>query len=556
MKFLIRCSQLARRLLYVNKFEKSIKDPLHSQEKILLKIIRKNENTAFGKEHNFKDINSIESFRKNVPISDYKKLNHYIERMKAGEKNILTAQDPIMFGITSGTTSAQKFIPITKDFVDEYKASWQDWIYYALKDNPKMFDEKILTFVSPPVIGKTQGNIPYGSISGLIHDIQPKVIKNLYCLDPVIFRIKDYDSRYYTICYFILQDTISTIITPSPSLILLIFKKLNQFSDRLIEDIRIGTINHSIKIEPEIRKELEKKMRPRPKLAEHLASMKHEKGVLYPKDIWPEIVLIGCWKEGSMPLYLRQLPRYFGNMATRDIGLMATEGRISIPISNQGGAGVIAADSHFYEFIPEEDMHRKDPQALSLSELQLNKNYFVIMTASNGLYRYNLNDIVRVIDYKEKTPVIDFLHKGETAVRHATHKLDAPVDSFTASIRLSKPPCYVFNIEFHENMLKERKQMLIKEIDHQLMSLNIEYKTKRESMRLGSPILRHIRAGSFEKRHMHLASMGAHDAQIKHPCLVDDLKFDSHFRQHLDIIDEIAPIKTKAKGKSKNGRRE
>jgi hypothetical protein len=554
MSLLIQSSQLPRKLFYVDRLISATKEPFKTQQAKLFSILKKNRNTAFGIEHGFSKIRTIEDYQKNVPISNYNSLQKYIELMKNGQENILTSQKPIMFAITSGTTGKQKFIPVTKDFVNEYKTAWQNWIYYALKDHPNMLDKKIIVFVSPAVQGRLADGTPYGSISGLLEEIQPGIVKKRYGLSNDVFRIKDYDARYYVISRIMAEEEVSVITTPNPSLILLICKKMIQHRKDLIEDIEKGTLSKNYEVEPEIREKIEAALKPNPSRASFLRSL-DSKNAFYPEKIWKDLVMIGCWKEGNMPLYLRQFPKYFGNIKIRDIGLMASEGRFSIPTDDIHGEGLVSLTSHFYEFIPEEEKESRHPQALTADKIELDKKYYIVLTASNGLYRYDLNDIIRVTGFVNKCPVIEFLHKGEhfssitgeklsewqvvSAVKHASHKLDAPTDAFTACIHWASPPAYAFHMEFHEKISKSRKTELIREIDSQLKRLNREYEVKRDSMRLGPPILRHVKAGSYLTRHRHLVSMGAHDSQVKHPCLVSDVNFEKHIKQHLEIIDEV-----------------
>src|SRR3989338_7556189 len=94
-----------RKFRYVNSFISATKDPMKTQEKLLLKIINKNKNTVFGKGHNFSSIKTIEDYRRNVPAMDYEGFRPYIERIKNGEQNVLTRDKVVFFSTTSGTTS-------------------------------------------------------------------------------------------------------------------------------------------------------------------------------------------------------------------------------------------------------------------------------------------------------------------------------------------------------------------------------------------------------------------------------------------------------------------
>ena len=97
----------------VKAFEEATKDPMESQRNALLEYLTRNEKTLYGQEHKFCDITTIDEYQKKVPLNDYESIEPYINRMKNGEKNVLTIDKPILFGVTSGTTGRQKFIPVT-----------------------------------------------------------------------------------------------------------------------------------------------------------------------------------------------------------------------------------------------------------------------------------------------------------------------------------------------------------------------------------------------------------------------------------------------------------
>src|SRR4029077_12367009 len=89
------------------------------------------------------------------------------------------------------------------------------------------------------------------------------------------------------------------------------------------------------------------------------------------------------------------------------------EGRGATPLVNAGAGGVVSLTSHFFEFVPAEQRESADPQFLTCDELEANREYYVYFTTSGGLYRYDINDLVRVVDFYRNTPVIEFVRKGQ-----------------------------------------------------------------------------------------------------------------------------------------------
>lgn len=527
-RIILSLAQLYRKLCCVNAFERAAKDPLGYQERLLLGLIKKNKNTKFGRAHFFERIKSVEDYQANVPIMKYDGFRDYIEEIKQGKQQILTKEDVLLFGLTSGTTGSPKYCPITQSFVDGYRRNWEIWMYNACKDHPGMFNGRIFTMISPEKEGYLSGGIPYGAISGMIVQHEPGFIRRMYAVPYVAFSIKDYEARYYTILRFAIQADITWLVTPNPSMVIMLAKKAIYHRKRIIEDIEKGTLNSTMQIDESIRKEMERFLKPDKKRADEL-----RKQEFLPKNYWPNLSVIGCWKEGTLSIYLKLFSKYYGNAAVRDIGLISTEGHSSIPVEDDGGHGILALTNHFYEFIP---VGHKI--AVTCDKLEQDKEYFLVLTTAAGFYRYHTNDIVKVVGFHKKAPVIEFLHKGEhitsitgekltewqvvNAVRRASHKAGIFVDSFTA-VANARAARYDFLVEFHD--IPKNAKILMKLVDEELMNLNIEYKSKRKSGRLKAPVMRVIRSGSYHALHK-LKSANGHDAQVKIPALTDDVKFE------------------------------
>ena len=136
-------------------------------------------------------------------------------------------------------------------------------------------------------------------------------------------------------------------------------------------------------------------------------------GTLYPKDYWPRHELIlGNWTGGSVGAYLRHYPRYYGTTPVRDVGLIASEGRMTIPLTDGTASGVLDITTHYFEFIPEDEGDSPDPTVLAAHELQEGRSYFILPTTAFGLYRYHIHDLVRVTGFHNQTPLVEFLSKG------------------------------------------------------------------------------------------------------------------------------------------------
>ena len=527
-------------------FENATKDPMSAQKKVLFEYLARNSDTEYGTAYRFSGVRSIEDYRKAVPLNDCQSLRPYIKRMTAGEKNILTRDPVIFFGATSGTTAQPKYIPTTR-FSDGKKALLTDiWSYYIVKDHPRVLDGKILALISPQVEGYTESGISYGAESGHGYkDISP-FVRGLYALPYRVFEIEDYDARYYTILRMSMEKNVTTIATLNPNTISLLCQKAALWQDRIVRDIHDGTLDAGLKIEKDIRRELEAILRPNRKRSKELERIIAEKGELSPKYFWPKMALIECWKAGMMSMYLKELTKYFGQVPIRDMGCLSTEARSSIPMTDAGAGGVLAIETNFYEFIPKEDADKKEKRLLTCDQIEKGKEYFLVVTTAAGLYRYNIDDLVRVDGFFNKTPVIEFVQKGigasslageklyESQVNDALNKalarMNLFVEFFCALAEQEKGPRYYFLVEFSgASPSSDGKKKFLYILEEELRKHNREYDFTREARLLGSPVLKVVRKGEFEKYRVKRIAEGAHDGQFKTPELTRDTSFGDNF---------------------------
>ena len=533
------------------KFENDTNDPMASQRKVLFEYLGRNKDTEYGKLYDFSGIRSIEEYQKRVPMSDCDVLRPYLERMTKGENSLLTVDKPIFFGLTSGTTARQKFIPVTKYSRDKKAAVADLWSYYIIKDHPRILDGKILAVINSDIEGYTESGIPYGAETGHGYKNLPLAIRHLYVLPYQVFDIQDYESRYYCILRIALEQNITTIATLNPSTIVLLCQKMETWKDKLASDVENGTLAGDINIPAPIRKVITKLLKANPKRAAQLKAIVKEKGTLLPKDVWPGLQLIECWKGGTVKLYLKELPKYFGDVPVRDFGCLSTEARSSIPMSDKGAGGVLAINTNFYEFVPKEDIGKKEKRFFLCDELEKEKEYFLIVTTPGGLYRYNIDDIIVVDGFFNKTPLIEFVQKGlnavsitgeklyesqvNEAINRAAGKHDLLIEFFSACPEFGTPSRYVFLVEFHEDPAPEIKKILLKTIEEELYNQNNEYEYVRKSELLGPPILKIVKKGDFERYRAKKIAGGIRDSQFKAPELTQDHDFQKHFTVEEEI---------------------
>jgi hypothetical protein len=524
------------------RFATACRDPEGVQTGLLLNTVRKNAATEYGKRYGFDSINSIADFQRNVPIISYEDIKEDMNRVVSGASNVFTAEDPVMFAQTSGTTGDPKYVPVTPtDQGTAHKDQMRTWLYHAQQTHPGILDRKIVTLVSPAIEGHTPSGLPFGSTSGHIYKNMPGVIRRAYSIPYRVFEIGDYQAKYYTIMRLSLEHNVRFLATANPSSIIKLCDKADAHAEQLIRDIRDGTLAKTLEIEADIRDELERKLRPNPKRARQLeAARSRRNGRLLAGDYWPQLDLIGCWKGGTVGHYLNQFDAWFNPDGTRpvpvrDWGYLSSEARGSIPLSDEGSMGVLTIATNFFEFVEVDalEARRDDPQSWpfrTAAELETGKEYYIFITTTSGLYRYDINDVIKVVDYYHKTPQIIFLRKGRgmtnitgekvsvnqviTAFQEASKATGAVPEHFKAEADTDNNR-YILRVEFASRVDDTVLRNFLQVVDTTLKDINIEYKAKRDSTRLGPPVLHVMREGWYERGRRQLAESGKRVFQAK-----------------------------------------
>lgn len=528
--------QFYRELTHVNRFKAALKSPRVAQEKKLLSIVRANAGSVFGKQHNFDKIHSIEDFQRYVPTTTYDELQPYIDKLLDGQQGQLTTEQVIMFATTSGTTGKPKYIPITETHLSDYGHAFQIHNYQIVKDRPGSAMGRYLIFASNDEEGFTPGGQPYGAVSGLLRRRQSSLVQKYFSLPQSVGKIKDVESKYYTMLRLALGQNITAILGCNPSSFLLLADQLNEHAEELIADIFDGSFSRKYAPPNSILSTLARELKPNRERALELESILQRKGKLTPENIWPNIDLLSCWKGGPLSFYLDRLPEAYGDKEIRDFGYMASEGRGTIPLDSNGAGGAVAVTCHFFEFVPEDEMDSPNKRFLTVDQLQMGGRYYIHFTTAAGLYRYNINDLMEVVGFAESTPVIQFVQKGmgvssvtgeklteeqvQVALRYAVRQLNlSHIDHFTFSAELGYPPHYVCYVELKEHMPESVVDEFLRVFEQSLQAQNIEYKDKRATKRLGPPSFQVVPPGTFTKLRQQRVAQGAPEAQVKIPLL-------------------------------------
>lgn len=551
-------SQLWRWFSDARRFEGSTYDATATQRTKLLSIVRANRDTEYGKAHGFGSIEDVDDFQRNVPINTHESLTPYIDRMADGQPNVLTAEAPLMFALTSGTTGKAKLIPVTQSGMAEYNHALQTQTWQILEEHPAAGSGQFLVTSSRDIEGRTSAGIPYGAMSGLMVRRQPALVRSRFVLPYEISLITNVELKYYLTLRMALSSDVTALSSLNPSTIVLLCQKLQQYAEPLIRDVRNGTADGLGPLPAWLASAVTSRLTPNARRADELSALLRNGGVLQPTEVWPNLAFVTCWKGGTMPLYFRQLQRWFPGLPIRDRGYMASEGCGSIPLTDGGCAGALAVTTSFFEFIPVEARDQPNPPVLTCAELQPNRDYYILFTTSAGLYRYDINDVIRVVDFYHDVPMIEFVRKGRgmtsltgeklaeqqvtAAMLSAVEGLDSDdaVRHFSAVPLFGSPPRYAFFVELGQGVGDAQLQRLAARLDHALCEANVEYETKRESLRLGSPLLRIVAPGTFDAYRQERVSGGAPEAQVKIPHLSPDREFGRQFSV-IREIEQVAP---------------
>jgi hypothetical protein len=322
--------------------------------------------------------------------------------------------------------------------------------------------------------------------------------------------IADFDLRYYVLARFAFERPISFIATPNPLTLIKLTEIFQRRAEEILRSVHDGWLSDSIHsdkdfAEASIPLDIRLWVKPNKARASLLSKRFERAGSLKPSDCWPDLALIGCWLGGSIGFHLDALNKFFADTPKRDIGYMASEGCMTLPFEDATPGGILALQNHFYEFIEESQIDAESPDILNVTDLKEGSFYKILLTNENGLYRYDINDIVHVDGFYHQTPVISFARKSGNMTSiageklHLNHVLFAinkvqtrfgfAVNQFRVVPDLPGLRYEMFFDISAETSKDLLRQEVLPAIDKYLCETNIEYAAKRKSKRLNSPLL-------------------------------------------------------------------
>ncbi|MGN0187629.1 MAG: GH3 auxin-responsive promoter family protein [Paludibacteraceae bacterium] len=527
------------------------KHPRHAAEKTLRDILDISRDTVYGREHHFDVILSATNandlfrlYRQYVPVNDsFETLRPYVERHKNGEANVLFPGKPDMYATTSGTTSEPKWIPMTHKYLkDVYGKMSHIWTWNFVRHRNRIFGGHIFPIVGKEVEGYAPDGTLFGSVSGvLVRDI-PSIIKKHYTAPASVMSIGDYAARNYTLMRLALQHRDVTLwATANPSTILELMRTVEEYADKLIEDIKQGTLTDDFDIPQPIRDELEAYMAPRPERADELQQILQQYGKLLPKFYWPWLQYLSTWKCGNTKIYMEKYLDAFDWDKTfyQELGYIATECRFGFALDDTNES-VLFPQFHYYEFVAEDELDSPDKHFLQLYELEQGKRYCAYVTTYSGLFRYNMNDLVEVGGKYYNTPTVHMVSKVNGIVSMTGEKLYEP--QFIEAVHEAEKEtgiqtkffvgfadvgesCYHFYYEFKDERVGQKEaDRFTRVVDAKLCAINMEYESKRASFRLHEPKAHILLNNAYARFKAACLQDGFRDGQFKFNLLMQDDK--------------------------------
>lgn len=470
------------------KVQKWANNPIETQEKVFRDLIRAASQTAFGIDHGFNTIKNHDDYVKHVPIRDYEALKPYVERVVAGEENILWKGKPLYFAKTSGTTSGAKYIPITAESMPNHVNAARNAILLYIHEtgNSKFVDGKMIFLQGSPVLTEQNG-VQLGRLSGIVAHYVPKYLQKNRLPSWETNCIEDWETKVDAVVEETLPEDM-TIISGIPSWVQMYFEKLQKKTGQKVGDIFknfnlfiFGGVNYE----------------PYRAKFENLIGRKVDSIELYPAS------------EGFFAFQDKQEEK--GMLLQLDSGM-------------------------FYEFILVEEFFEDNPKRITIKDVEVGKNYVLIISTNAGLWAYNVGDTVIFTSTKPYRVIVSGRIKHfisafgehvigkevEHALRIATEGTLVRINEFTVAPQINPEsglPYHEWFIEFENE--PESLSALAQKIDQALQQQNSYYLDLIIGKVLQPLKISVIQKNGFQN---YMKSIGKLGGQNKIPRLANDRK--------------------------------
>ncbi|XP_032431057.1 GH3 domain-containing protein [Xiphophorus hellerii] len=385
------------------------------QEETLLKRLRKNSDTFYGRKYDFRSIEDAAGFRARHPITTYGDYREFIERIAAGEEKVIIAEQPLILAMTSGTSGPSAMLLSTKDTNTDF---FLQGVTVCLEALRKAFPEsdslqRTTKFFYTPTFRQSEAGISIGPNSST--PASSRYILNLYTTPAPAFEVPSEKDTLYLHLLFALKDpSVGTLESNFASTVFYAFTALQERWQELVEDVERGSISRALTLEPKVRSRLEALMKPDAERAAQLRAHFQEGFGGIAKRLWPHLNLVLAVDSGSNQIYGEMLrEHYCRGVPFYSPFYAATEGLIGVNLWPQepDRRYLLCPRSMFCEFLPESSLDEETPQTLLMEEVKEGESYELIITNTSGLFRYRIGDIVKVAGFHNQCPIVEFQYR-------------------------------------------------------------------------------------------------------------------------------------------------
>ncbi|MBM3921662.1 MAG: GH3 auxin-responsive promoter family protein [Sphingomonadales bacterium] len=463
-----------------------MKTAVADQRQLLEKMLKVGVKTAFGKSVNLKDVNDYQSFKQSVPLQDYEKMRGWIDQIKQGKQNVLWRGRPLYFAKTSGTTSGVKYIPITKDSIPNHINTARNALlcYMAETGNTRFADGKLIFLSGSPELERV-GSIPTGRLSGIVNHHVPRYLRANQLPSYETNCIEDWESKLHRIVEETLHQPM-TLISGIPPWMQMYFDALIARSGK-----KVG-------------------------------------------DLFPDFSVMVQGGVNFEPYRTRLFESIGRKVDTIEL-FPASEGFFAFQDTQQSEGMLLNTNSGiFFEFVPLDQLGKKDPQRVSLADVKVGQQYALIINSNAGLWGYDIGDIVRFVSVDPYRVVVTGRTKHfisafgehvigeevEYCIREAALQLGVGVTEFTVAPCVSTTDAKSFHEWFIEFDREPPSIDAMAQLMNQLLcQKNVYYNDLISGNILSSLQIRQVRKGGFID---YMRSVGKLGGQNKVPRLSND----------------------------------
>jgi len=530
-------------------------DPQAEQARVLRRILASSAHTNVGRRNAWARLARtrdpqalVRGFREGLPIRTHAAMSAELDAVHAGDWRSLCPSPPVFFALTAGSSGTCKRIPVTREFRAELGRGSLAYSGALEQAFPALRRRRLQFLVGSAEGGHSPSGVPVGFVSGFNYRNLPWVLRRRFLLPYWVFTIEDVEERSYAALRLLAgRDDVGALCAISPVNLLNVRETAERNAARLLDDLGRGTLD--VRGRSAVTGCFHGPARP--ELAARLRREWERDGRFSDRTLFPGLEALVCWQGGNMGYHLPELRRAFGGTPTLDFPTSASEGVFAIPFRPGEPGGVVAIQSHFLEFVPE-DEGTAGSEALGVHQLEVGRQYRLVVTNSAGLHRYDMEDLVRCRGHLERTPVIEFVSKVDRRVSISNERIHEG-DVTEAMSRASAAtgtwvreflfvPCrdgrYRVLLDGRAGLSEARCRRLGEELERQLRAVAFGYDFEREDALL-APLELVVTPPGVLRRHLdaRLHATDLPNAQVKPQHLTRE--FDLHHSLLAEVADAV-----------------